>query len=1423
MPIYVKSGSYTLGESFVAGGGIYANIDATNLRLWARLRSTPVDESGNGITVSYTGSPVASGEQIPTPQKSKIPDLPAATFDGTSDNAAVAATSFLDFSGDVPFSVACWIIKPSDGSSAVIFEMPNVGNTASGWGALVSSTASVAFALSGTGGGKVVASTNAAVLPEDEWVHLTITYDGSKSGLGISIYINGKRVPVFDGSSGTFTTVDADGSRELKLFANFDASSRTAGSLSEFAIWSSVLVPSAVRALYNSTAGRYSAKSGIVSLPNRVRIGLEDNEAGSYPNQLRTTGRIHDKGNTASIFDDTVTQVFKSFDNSLYPMVNPERQLEKLNTSRLIPTPNQNSNIEITSTSKPATSTQGTFIDSTGEISNTPFDESKIFLKDKSDQFYASGTAESDYPGYGSPLRDKIVLKIPINNKQEKTITRYSGYHMPNDSEGMFSNTFRSTGFYYYNFSNSVWQDVGLESTTSMFYTGSGGTVGNLSSVSLGSKIRDAQGFIGPASETSRLPKLQQFKMSDHMGVFIDSVADSRTSKPFPYSDLTSSLAYHLIGAPTESGLAPWHQRYHATGSQTIKISDYITGELALEKVVLDIPVVVQRMRGSESGGGNSGERFYDSCRDVDNYMFFLYRQKRPIMHDRVDNAYAASGSRRELICSGAAAFYNSNAFSGRVPELVRKNGLPHTPSFSHDFNAASATGGQGSTSIISAFTGSIRVEMKVATPTGQPAGGSRFPLAGEESGATRLPANGNTYHRSTVVQDWWPGGRTNPSASNVTNSSLCTATVAPLIFRNHSTYFAGLKPFAASQDSATRDAKKDDIGVSKIGRSPRSFVNHEGSSYFENFDYDELQTRGGFTSGKPNGRNSGILGYSSAGTLGQGGSNYPIIFGSLPSSVVSAFVMEPEDELVLGIDAGISMLPASGASMTSLISAGVNAGTDLGFYSGTAGNVSFGCMSGSFMKILTGQASITLFGSQMKRDQELLGSSNQGLTSNAVHESIGDARVADQIDTPQRHELSGSYVDRLIFGDATANQNLLNLSNQVVIDNGGRFNQINEGATFRTARSVVSLYSKDRTGIHVSSLNDVKVRSPDQDMFNGYPPAFSGRDQTIYQFFVGGSANLGTNDFESDPFFVTPKKAAVLANTNIVSLQRFITIPFVGETYYDSMAPEITKWAETVGASMGSTPAVRLSFNKSNTGIPIVKIWAGNQEKIGVYPYQGNPPREHSQKVIAQIVPNSGSDKSFTVTAPHFIQIPAQRALPGFDASRLVLMTLFNRGFRYTNIDFDTTSNIRGYFYNDTGSFGPRYGMISPTVQKPTAVFRRDRFGQFRDMLEQSRDTKFFVNNPTLQKGAEVGDSPVQVRFVDSSDGKTIVDPFTTSCFNCSNESTSSVPYSDIGPSYVPPGEDGDVVTLNGTLFEVQQPEVSVSDTTFTFATRKT
>jgi hypothetical protein len=1399
MPVYVKSGKYDLGKAFVAGGGNYTKVSADSLRLWVKFKPSPEDLSGNSISISYNGSPQSSVALIPSKEVSRIGELEVGTFNSSS-SAQAAATSELDFSGDVPFSAAGWLNKVDDGNSRSIFAMPNVGNTNYGWLARVQSTKRAQFYLRGTGGGLVAAGTNADTFPLGVWTHFAVTYDGSKQFSGIAIYINGKKQPLVDLSTGTFTSLDANGSRDLRIASDYDGSNSLAGSLSELGVWGLELQESDVLALYHSTAGRYYAKSGIISLPNRVRTIDEGNRAGAYPTQLRTTGKKSETGDTRINFDDTRVQIFRALDNAVYPLVNSKNQIEKLDTSSLIPTPNQNSTLVAPATPRAVFSTDGAFIESNGEISLEPFNESDIFLKDKADPFYASGTLSSDYPGYGSPLRDKIAIRIPINNKSEKTISRYSGHHIPNDPDGLFPGSFKSTGFYYYNFNMSQWEDIDLTPETSMFYSGSAAPV---SCVSLGKQIKDADGFFGEGPGSPSLPKLQQFKMSDHMGVFVDSAADTRTSKPYPYADLTASLGYHLIGAPTEAGLAPWHPRYHATGSQSIRISDYINSELAIEKVVLDIPVVVHRQMGGRSGDGSPSNRFFDSCRDVDNYMFFLYRQKRsPALGRSDDSQYAMTASRRELICSGAASFYNSNAFSGRVPKLVREKGLPHTPAFSHDFNVAVTP--SANDPVVNIFTGSIRVEMKVATANGQAVGGSRFPLAGglEQVGPDtfRGPAGGVfSYERSVVTQDWWSGGRSHPSSSLTTHSTRNSGSVAPLIFKHHQTYCAGLKPYAASQIKPARDNSVDSLGKPIIGRSARSFKHPRGTGYYNNFKYTKSQPRKGFLDSTPDGINAGILGYTCHTIAGSSNTTYPLLFGSLPSSDVSPFIMEWEDELVLGIDAGISMLPASGSSMSGLITAGVDAGVDLGFYSGSVQYPTFGCMSGSFMKIMPGQASLTIFGSQIREDQEVLGSSNQGLTSKSIHESIGDARVLDQIDTPQRYELSGSYVDRLIFGNVHVNQASLNSTNTVV--KNATLNRVNQSGNFRKARGIVSYFSKNRTGFSAVDSSRRNWSSPDHDIGTGYPPSFSNRDFTKYNFFVDNQTS--TKNINQDPYFITPKKAPVLLSSNIVSLQRFITLPFQDETYYDTMAPDIVSWGNKVGSSLGTVPAVRISRNPSNTAIPIAKIWTGNLEKINVHVYTGNPTRYLTQKFIAQIVPSSGSDASLVAAAPRYTEVPVN-ASDGFSASKLVLTTLFNRGFRYTNFDIKTPEqNLRGYFYNATGSHGPRYGMLSPVPARPVSVFRRDKFGQFRDMLEQSRDTKFFVNNSGKDRKSYIGDSPVQVVFVDSSDGKTVVDPFTTSCFNCSNESTSSIPYSDVAPSYTPPSDDGDVVSLKGTLFD--------------------
>ena len=142
MPIYVQSGSYTLGESFVAGGGIYTKEDASALGLWTRFRATPVDESGNSLTVSYDGTPATNNQLIPSEAISRIGELPVAEFlDSGNTNAKVSGTPLMIFnngSSDTPFTFATWArtSAPWDGTSHYFFGQENVagGTYALTWG-----------------------------------------------------------------------------------------------------------------------------------------------------------------------------------------------------------------------------------------------------------------------------------------------------------------------------------------------------------------------------------------------------------------------------------------------------------------------------------------------------------------------------------------------------------------------------------------------------------------------------------------------------------------------------------------------------------------------------------------------------------------------------------------------------------------------------------------------------------------------------------------------------------------------------------------------------------------------------------------------------------------------------------------------------------------------------------------------------------------------------------------------------------------------------------------------------------------------------------------------------------------------------------------------------------------------------------------
>ena len=110
-------------------------------------------------------------------------------------------------------------------------------------------------------------------------------------------------------------------------------------------------------------------------------------------------------------------------------------------------------------------------------------------------------------------------------------------------------------------------------------------------------------------------------------------------------------------------------------------------------------------------------------------------------------------------------------------------------------------------------------------------------------------------------------------------------------------------------------------------------------------------------------------------------------------------------------------------------------------------------------------------------------------------------------------------------------------------------------------------------------------------------------------------------------------------------------------------------------------------------------------------------------------------------------------------------------------------------------GASGYRYGLINTEPMNTTAVFRHDRYGQFRDMLEQRQYTRFYKRIPTSLQARRlfrrlarlrsniVTSGPVSIKFRSTLTNR-LINPTRTYSQNLSPVSTSSLPYFDVDRS---------------------------------------
>lgn len=374
-------------------------------------------------------------------------------------------------------------------------------------------------------------------------------------------------------------------------------------------------------------------------------------------------------------------------------------------------------------------------------------------------------------------------------------------------------------------------------------------------------------------------------------------------------------------------------------------------------------------------------------------------------------------------------------------------------------------------------------------------------------------------------------------------------------------------------------------------------------------------------------------------------------------------------------------------------------------------------------IKINTGTLRLVLYGSLIRNDQEYHDTLNQQLVSSEINETIGFEPIVDQNDLFFSQEFSGSYIDRFRLTNFVSSQSLT-----ASIERDGlqsNFNMPNSRA--------LTIIGKDQidTGLMTASADWIQTRR-----YGEYAQNFRNTTHISVneRYFDSVHPKL------SDLLKIENPEYTIAAGLNI-SIPDKIYMGYVFSSYFASANRIITKESEIFRTTAGvyKVPEQDLAYKIINPPLA----------RIGI-----NRDSDEFKRWIFGFGKLRGESYNCAVSPRNGYLLPA--------SPRISPSTPFNWG---------------------SDPIGWKYGLQSALPYYTKTTFRRDRFGQPRDMLEQRIDTKFYdslgiLGDGTL--GGQIGatSSPVQVKFVDYL-GNTS-DPSKTWSSNLSSECTSSLPYFD-------------------------------------------
>jgi len=246
-------------------------------------------------------------------------------------------------------------------------------------------------------------------------------------------------------------------------------------------------------------------------------------------------------------------------------------------------------------------------------------------------------------------------------------------------------------------------------------------------------------------------------------------------------------------------------------------------------------------------------------------------------------------------------------------------------------------------------------------------------------------------------------------------------------------------------------------------------------------------------------------------------------------------------------------------------------------------------------------------------------------------------------------------------------------------------------------------------------------------------------------------------------------------------SLLRGVKLYNANERYYDSLMPKLSHYFKNSAVSgtvlspknVKNMAKLAYYFSGAMSISDPGELTNLRADASLPFPYVGNPERTIVDNAFL-VVSASANDDRFEALNEYG---DIKRALFGVGYSYEKFTGLYKS--KDAENTTQTLNDIRA-----NGAQGFRYGVANTKKLMSEAVFRYDRCGQFRDMLEQRHDTRFFDDDPlgeclVLKDGGDVlGSAPVSIIFVDEYFD--IISAEQTYSQNLSPFSTSSLPYFD-------------------------------------------